>query len=61
MVISPGGHIVGRCEGQPGFSTFLGASDDLLKNIHGVAKVAELDGDELGYLLGKVAEVKRQR
>jgi hypothetical protein len=33
----------------------------LLKNIHGIAKVAELDGDELGYLLGKVAEVKQQK
>jgi hypothetical protein len=33
----------------------LGASADLLKNVHGVAEVAELDGDEIGYLLGKVA------
>jgi len=40
---------------------FLGASGDLLRNIHGVAPVDELDGDELGYLLGKVAEIKRQR
>lgn len=61
MMISTYGHMVGRCEGQPGFSTFLGAAEDLLKNVHGVAKVAELDGDELGYLLGKVAEVKRQK
>ena len=49
------------CEGQPGFSAFLGASQDLLKNVHGVAEVAELDGDESGYLLGKVAEIKRQK
>ncbi len=61
MVITPDGHLLGRCEGQPGFSTFLGACEDLLKNVHGVAEVAELDGDELGYLLGKVAEIKRQR
>jgi len=61
MVISPDGHMLGRCEGQPGFSTFLGASEDLLKNIHGVAKVAELDGDEIGFLVAKVAEIKRQR
>jgi len=60
MVISPDGHILGRCEGQPGFSTFLGAADDLLRNVHGVAKVAELDGDELGYLLGRVAKIKRR-
>ncbi len=45
---------------RPGFSTFVGASEDLLRNIHGVAPVAELDGDEVGYLLGKVAEIKRQ-
>lgn len=54
-------HMLGRCEGEASFKAFLGASEDLLKNIHGVAKVAELDGDELGYLLGKVAEIKRQK
>jgi hypothetical protein len=61
MVIAPEGHMLGRCEGEPSFKAFLGAAKDLLRNIHGVAKVAALDGDELGYLLGKVAEVKRQR
>lgn len=30
-------------------------------NIHGVAPVAELDGDEIGYLVSKVVEIKRQR
>lgn len=37
-----------------------GASEDLLRNIHSVAPVAELDGDEIGYLVGKVAEIKRR-
>ena len=60
MMITPDGHVLGRCDGQPGFSTFLGATEDLLRNIHGVAPVAGLDGDEMGYLLGKVAEIKRQ-
>jgi hypothetical protein len=60
LKITPDGHVLGRCDGQPGFSTFVGASEDLLRNIHGVAAVAELDGDEMGYLLGKVAEIKRQ-
>ena len=60
MMITIDGQLLGRTEGQPGLSTFLGASEDLLRNIHGVAKVADLDGDELGYLLGKVAEIKRQ-
>jgi hypothetical protein len=61
MVISPDGHLLGRCDGDPSFKAFLGASEDLTKNIHGVAPVAELDGDEIGYLVGRVAEIKRQR
>ena len=61
MVITPDGHLLGRCQGEPSFKVFLGAADDLIKNIHGVAPVAELDGDEVGFLVGKVAELKRQR
>ena len=61
MVITPDGHILGRCEGEASFKAFLGASNDLIKNIHGVAPVAELDGDEIGYLVAKVAEIKRQK
>jgi hypothetical protein len=61
MVITPDGHLLGRCDGEYSFKVFLGASEDLLRNIHGVAPVAELDGDEIGYLVGKVAEIKRQR
>ena len=59
-VITPDGHLLGRCDGEASFQAFLGASEDLLRNIHGVAPVAELDGDEIGYLVGKVAEIKRQ-
>lgn len=61
MIITPDGHLLGRCDGELAFKAFLGASEDLIKNIHGVAQVAELDGDEIGYLVGKVAEIKRQR
>jgi hypothetical protein len=61
MVITPDGHMLGRCEGDAAFKVFLGASDDLIKNIHGVARVAELDGDEVGFLVGKVAEIKSQK
>jgi hypothetical protein len=61
IYIDGGGNMLGRCDNEPARTTFLGAEKDLLKNIHGVAKVAVLDGDELGYLLGKVAEVKRQQ
>jgi hypothetical protein len=61
MSITPDGHMVGRCEGEVEAKAFLGAAEDLIRNIHGVAPVAGLDGDEVGYLVGKVAEVKRQR
>lgn len=60
MVITPDDHVLGRCDGDPSFKAFLGSSDDLLRNIHGIAPIAELDGDEIGYLVGKVAEIKRQ-
>ena len=36
-------------------------SADLNSIIHGVAEVARLDGDEVGYLVAKVAEIKWQR
>ncbi len=55
MAITPDGHLLGRCEGDSSFQAFLGASEDLVRNIHGVAPVAELDGDEVGYLVAKVA------
>lgn len=55
MVIAPDGHLLGRCDGEAAFKAFLGASADLLKNVHGVA---ELDGDEIGYLVAKVAEIQ---
>ena len=61
MVITPDGHLLGRCDGDETFKAFLGASKDLIKNIHGVAQIAELDGDEIGYLVAKVVEIKRQK
>src|SRR5437773_8079842 len=50
MVITPDGHLLGRCDGEAAFKAFLGASEDLIKNIHGVAPVAALAGDEIGFL-----------
>jgi hypothetical protein len=61
MVTTPDGHLLGRCDGEASFRAYLGASADLIKNIHGVAPVAELDGDEVGFLVAKVVEIKRQR
>jgi hypothetical protein len=61
LVITSDGHLVGRLDGESDFKVFLGEADDLIKNIHGVASVARLDGDEAGYLVAKVAEIKRRR
>jgi hypothetical protein len=55
------GMLLGRCEGEPEFRVFLGSVDDLLRNTHGLAPVAELDGDELGYLVARAVEIKRRR
>jgi len=38
---------------------FIGVEADLIRNIHAIAATAELDGDEVGYLLGEVARLKR--
>lgn len=59
MFITSNGHMLGRCDGEVEVKAFLGASEDLIRNIHGVAPVAGLDGDEIGYLVGKVAADER--
>ena len=61
LQLSPDGGFLARLEGHVSFDQFLGAAKDLIRNIHGVAKAAQLDGDEVGYLVGKVAEIKRVR
>ena len=50
--------LLARADGDVGFDKFIGAEADLIRNIHGIAKAAGLDGDELGYLLGKIANLK---
>ena len=57
--LTPDRCLLARAEGEPSFKSFLGAEADLIRNIHGVAKVAGLDGDEVGYLVGEVARLKR--
>lgn len=61
MVVTSDGHLLGRCDGEAEFKAFLGEADDLIRNIHGVAAVAELDGDEVGFLVAKLAELRRRR
>lgn len=61
MVLSPDGHLLVRANGQAKEQVYLGSGDDPTRNIHGLAPVAELDGDEVGYLVGAVAAIKRKR
>ena len=56
--ITPDRCLLARVDGDASFKAFLGAEADLIRNIHGVAAVAELDGDEVGYLVGRVAEIR---
>jgi hypothetical protein len=46
-------------EGDPGFNHLIGEEEDLIRNVHGLAKTAGLDGDELGYLLAAIARIRR--
>jgi hypothetical protein len=50
-----------RTDTQNTEEVYLGTQDDLTRNIHGLAAVADLDGDEIGYLVGAVAAIKRKR
>jgi hypothetical protein len=61
MVVTSDGHLLGRIDNEADCKVFLGELDDLIRNVHGVAPVAELDGDEVGYLVAKIAEIKRRR
>lgn len=56
--VTPDRCLLARPAGEASFKAFLGAEADLIRNIHGVADTAELDGDEIGYLLGRLAEIK---
>src|SRR4051812_8615970 len=59
--ITPDRCLLARVEGEVTFKAFLGAEADLIRNVHGIAEVAGLDGDEVGYLLGRIAEIKAMR
>ncbi len=43
--------LLARTEGEATHKLFLGAEDDLIRNVHGIANTARLDGDEVGYPL----------
>jgi hypothetical protein len=61
ICISPDGLMLGRPEDLDYPGKFLGTTRALFKDIQGLAQVAALDGDEVGYLVAKVAEIKRQK
>ena len=50
--------LLGRSDGNPRFKAFHCLESGLIRNIRGIANAAELDSDELGYLLGQVAKIK---
>jgi hypothetical protein len=50
--------LFGRSVGTVGFKPFRCVEAVLIRNIHGIAAAADLDGDELDYLLGQVAKIK---
>jgi hypothetical protein len=50
--------LLGRSAGAVGFKAFHCLEVGLIRNLHGIAAFAELDGDEIGYLLGRVAKIK---
>jgi hypothetical protein len=41
-----------------GWAVWRDGEADLIRNIHGIAEVAGLNGDEVGFLLGRIAEIK---
>lgn len=59
--ITPDRCLLARIEGEATFKAFLGAEADLIRNVHGIAEIAGLDGDEVGFLLGKIAEIKEMK
>ena len=42
-----------ECAFHNGIEAFLGDSEDLVRNVRGVAPVVDLDGDEVGHLVAK--------
>jgi hypothetical protein len=59
LLISSDRCILARTTGEMTHKIFIGAEADLIRNIRGIAEVAGLNGNELGHLLGKVAQARR--
>jgi hypothetical protein len=50
--------LLGRSLGEIDFKAFRCGEAGLIEDIHEIAAVARLDGDEVGYLLGEVEKIK---
>jgi hypothetical protein len=61
LALMPDGQIVGRCDGGASFSAWVGPRELLLRNARIIAETCELDGEELAYLLVRVAEIKQEQ
>ncbi len=59
LLVTPDRHLLARTSGDVSHRQYLGVEADLIRNIHGIAEVAGLDGDELGYLLGMLSKARR--
>lgn len=46
-----------RVEGDVAPKSIFGVPDDLVRLVHELGEMADLDGDEIRYLLGRVAEI----
>jgi hypothetical protein len=54
VVVTADGYLCGRCDGESDHEMYLGTATQFLQSIHDVAPLAQLDGDEFGFLVGKV-------
>jgi hypothetical protein len=61
VIVNPDGYLFGRYDDDLDCQVYLGTARQLLQRIHEIAPVVQLDGDELGFLVGKVAGMKRKR
>lgn len=61
LIITSDGFLLAREQGDCGFNELIGTESDLDRNIRGIAGVAELDDDELKYLLNRAAGLKCRR
>ncbi|MEX0700503.1 MAG: hypothetical protein WD069_00255 [Planctomycetales bacterium] len=59
LYLSRNGRLRARIGGQVSRKYFPGAVEGLIRDIRGLADVAELGPDEISYLLGRVAGIRR--